>query len=725
MTLVELKEVDIAWNGTPVLQGVHFSVAGDDVWGVVGSNGSGKSSLLKTLSGSLPPQGGRVVRAPGIRTMLVHGAADDAVHARDLMEDALEAWRDARDALATEAERLAENPDRLDRYAAVLERFERLGGWAAPERHAAAWHKAVPEASVHQDRPLPAGVAQLARVVGAVLSRPDVLLLDEPTLPLDAFERERLARLLMRPPQGTAWVIASHDRALLKAVTRATARLHAGTLHARRLAYGTDEIQRHLAGRQDARRAREARKEAQRLDAAAVRARRFGAAAKGAKRLAERAVQQRSHAASAPAIPAAHATAEVPGVGSTRIPAGKAVLTARSLGVASAFWDVNLDVRMGERWTLLGRGRAGASTLLEVLAGVRPNDNPQATLHLDRRMQVHLWSDRRQPTGRTPLAWVAQGVQEDTARQALLQTGLPHEALIRPWEALSTGQKVRVRLAKMTAEQPDLVLLDRPERGLDLAGMEWLESALKQVPATLIVVTHDLALAASISGEVAELTGDGLVRYRGGVDGWRHGRRRQEDLEEPALAPGHPTAKPKTTERDDEVERLEARRLELEAWLEDPTRGADRERLRAERSRHELTGAWLEALDERFPPPKPRFTAVEPPLRLEADGGPAGVTFVAPDWPSLPGVVQHGSVVHLTLPDPPSACWLPAMRRRALVAAVRITMTVLAPQAIQTAAADAGPPPTPFERLDAGWWVVTRERFEADQGHVRRETSRP
>jgi ATPase subunit of ABC transporter with duplicated ATPase domains len=714
VTLVELQEVDIAWDGKAVLQGVHFTVSADDVWGVVGRNGSGKSSLLQTLAGSVPPHGGRVVRAPGVRTMLVHGAADDAVHARDLMEDALTAWREARDALAAEAERLADDPGRLDRYAAVLERFERLGGWAAPERHQAAWQKAVPEAALHQDRPLPAGLAQLARVVGAVLSRPDVLLLDEPTLPLDAFERERLARFLLRPPQGTAWVIASHDRALLKAVTRATARLHAGTLHARRLAYGTDEVQRDTAKRQEARRAREARKEAERLEAAAVRARRFGAAAKDAKRFAERAMQQQRYATVDATTLATRTEADVPGVWPTRIPAGTSVVTARSLGVASAFWGVHLDVRMGERWTLLGRSGAGASALLEVLAGVRPNDNPRATLHRDRRLKVHLWSDRRQPAGRTPLAWVAQGVQDEAARQTLLQTGLPHDAVTRTWETLSTGQKVRVRLAKMIAEQPDLVLLDRPERGLDLAGLEWLETALQKVPAAIILVTHDLALAEGVSGEVAELTREGLVRYRGGVEGWRHGRKRQETHQESSQE-AQLTAAPDAPEHNDEVERLEAQRLELEAWLEDPTRGADRERRRAERTRSELTGAWLEALDERFEPPQPRFAAVEPPLRLEADRSETGVTFVAPDWPSLPGVVQHGAVVHLTLPDPPSACWLPTMRRRALLAAVRIIMTVLAPRAIQTAAG-AGDPPAPFERLDADWWVVSRERFEAHQG---------
>ncbi len=708
----------MAWDGKAVLHGVDWTVAAGEVWGLVGDNGSGKSTLLQLLAGGLEPHDGRLIRSPGVRVALVTAGEPEPVYARTLMDEALTSWQEARDAVAAEAQRLAGDPGRLERYAAVLERFERLGGWSAPERHEAAWQKAVPEAFAASDRPLSPGLAQLARVVGAVLARPDVLLLDEPTLPLDVVEHERLVQVLARPAEGTAVVVASHDRALLRSITNATARVHSGRLQPRRLAFASAEVQRRTDGRRQARLAREAKKEHHRLQASAAQAQRFGAAAGRGKRLAQRAAQA---GAQAQVTPDTAPQAVVDGAWSwpTRAKDGQRVLSVRSLGVASAFWDVSFDVRMGERWVLLGRGDARADALLEVLAGRRANDNPRAFVRWGGRIRVHAWTGRHGASELTPLAWVSQGVDERAARQALLQTGLPHEALVRPWTTLSTGQQARVRLAKMVTEQPDVILLDRPERGLDLAGLEWLEQALANVPAALVLATHDLALAEAVADEAAQLTQEGLVRYRGGVQGWRRGRKRLTV----DAAPTDASDPPGSQEDQRELQTLEDQRLALEVWLADPTQGAPRERARAERTRRELTGTWLEAVDANLPEPKPRFAAVEPPLRLEADRHAAGLTFIAPDWPSLPTIVRHDQVVHLSLPDPPSACWLPSVRRKALVLALRLTMEVLAPKAVQTAAIGRTEPPAPFARLDEDWWVATLEGFETHQGYVRLEES--
>jgi ATP-binding cassette subfamily F protein 3 len=321
-------------------------------------------------------------------------------------------------------------------------------------------------------------------------------------------------------------------------------------------------------------------------------------------------------------------------------------------------------------------------------------------------------------------AWVP----ETRAPSLLRLVGLPRERwTARPTE-LSGGERARAALALLIAREPDVVLLDEPEADLDLPAIELLEQALIEARVTVVLATHDVRLAEAVADEALGLEDGELVAWRGGVEGWRHGRRRREP---PRVAVPPSENDAETPSEPADVDALEREQAAIEARLEDPTVLSERERERLETRRGRLIVARMAAYDARLPPPPPRYRAVEPPLRLAADADPReGLRFVAPDWPAVPRLRPVGDVVHLVLPEPEGACWTAWARTAALRASLALIFPLLAPTAVQVAApagavrpdaalapgAAAAPvgaaPPAPFVELETGWWVATRPAWE-------------
>ncbi|NBC95813.1 MAG: hypothetical protein GVY27_05610, partial [Deinococcus-Thermus bacterium] len=261
-----------------------------------------------------------------------------------------------------------------------------------------------------------------------------------------------------------------------------------------------------------------------------------------------------------------------------------------------------------------------------------------------------------------------------------------------------------------------VVLLDEPEADLDLPAIELLEQALIEAHVTVVLATHDLRLADAVADEVLSLQDGELIAWRGGVEGWRHGRRRRE----PVGAAPSPDPHAEPVRRAPDVDALEDEQAAIERRLEDPLRLSARDRERLEGRLRELMAARMAAYDARLPPPPPRYRSVEPPLRLAADADPSeGLRFVAPDWPTVPRLHTVGDVVHLVFPEPDDGRWTAWARTCALRASLALIFPLLAPTAVQVAA-PSGPapatPPAPFVELESGWWVSTRPAWERWSG---------
>jgi len=724
--LVRLEGARLAAGDRAVLSGASWIVRRGERWALWGPNGAGKSSLLALASGALWPDDGTVRRAPGLRLTLVDQRARlPAVETlSEVIEAGLSRVREAEAAVRAEERRLADGAGDLTRYGALQEAFERTGGYRAEARLRRELDRLLPGRPA--DTPLAglsSGERRRVALALALAERPELLLLDEPTNGLDATARRWLADRLAGLPGDVALVVASHDRELLARVSNASARVANGRLETTRIPFDRDRERRGVLRRSAAKQLRAREREASRLRAAAEQARRHGSPtrAAAARALSRRAARMDATTADADAFEPSHRTA--PAVPSRPLPDGTLapkdgrtgpLLRAEHLSRTGLFDDVALGLDAGEKLVLLGPNGSGKSTLLAMLAAEIRSDRPEARVWLRPGARLHWWDARTRGLAPSDVAsqlaaWVT------TARVAslLALVRLPRDRWAAPVHELSGGERARAALALLIASEPDVVLLDEPENDLDIEAIELLEQALAETRTTVVLATHDLRLADAVGDEVRSVRGGALVAWRGGVDGWLHGRRRR-DAGPPALATG-PRPRSHGGRIEPDVVELEDEQAEIEARLEDPTRLTERELERLEARSRELVTARMSAYDAALPQPAPRYRALEPPLTLHADASDEGLSFCASDWPSLPRLRRVDDVVHLMLPDPERAAWLPWARARALGACLALIFPVLAPTAVQTRAG-RGPPPAPFEALDADWWVATRRAWERSQG---------
>src|SRR5919205_2334812 len=224
MSLITFGNVGVDFGATTLFRDVTFAVGKGDRWGVIGRNGTGKTTLFRLITGALQPSAGSVVRLPGLRVSLMEQHRE--------YEGAETVWSAAagpfRELLALErslgeqAERLGELGERatqqqLDRYARDFERFEREGGYTFAPRVDAVLHGLGFDPERARTQPLAQlsggerGRVGLAR---QLVAPADVLLLDEPTNHLDLETTEWLERYL-RDSEETILLI-SHDRAFLQ-----------------------------------------------------------------------------------------------------------------------------------------------------------------------------------------------------------------------------------------------------------------------------------------------------------------------------------------------------------------------------------------------------------------------------------------------------------------------------------------------------------------------------
>ena len=525
-----------------VLSGVSLTVAPGSRIGVVGPNGTGKSTLLAALAGLLQPDSGRVQRSPRTATVgLLPQEADrrpgetlTAFLARRTGVAAAQAELDA----ATEA--LSAGTDGPD-YSVALERWLDLGGADLEVRAEQVCVDLglsldlLDAETVH----LSGGQAARASLASVLLSRYDVFLLDEPTNDLDFAGLERLERFVLGLSSGL--VMVSHDREFLaRTVTSVldvdepsrTATLYGGGLDA----YLEERERRRVQ-------AREAYEEFddKRSGLVAQAQRQREQSVRGALR-AKRKMPDNDRVGRGARIEAAtHAASRVKGIESQlrhldevdeprkqwqlRMEVAAAPRSGEVVAVLSGavvrrgafvLGPVDLQLAAGERVALVGPNGAGKTTLLEALLGRLPLDEGRSSLGPGVRLGEvdqgrSLFSGTRT---------VVEVVEERTSwpasevRTLLAKYGLRADHVHRPAESLSPGERTRASLALLQAVGVNLLVLDEPTNHLDLPAIEQLEQALDAYAGTLVVVTHDRRLLAALRTTRVLEVQDGTVTSR-------------------------------------------------------------------------------------------------------------------------------------------------------------------------------------------------------------------
>jgi ATP-binding cassette subfamily F protein uup len=557
--VLALSDLSLTFGGEPLFSGVSMAVGEGDRLCLVGRNGSGKSTLLKIAAGLVEPDAGERFVRPG-----------KAV-----------AW-------------LPQEPDfagfaSLGDYAAAgLDAAERWRAEAAMQGLGVAEALDPAAASGGERRR-----AALARVLAA---EADLLLLDEPTNHLDIAAIEWLEGWLGSTRAG--FVLISHDRALLRRVTRSTLWLDRG--EARRLDRGFEafEAWRDKTYEEDAASARKLdrliRREA-RWAVEGVSARRTRNQGR-LRRLAALRDERRRQVGPAGAAPLALES----GPASARLVA-EAKGVGKRLGGREIVRGFSIRVTRGDRVAFVGPNGAGKTTLLRLLTGALAPDS--GSLRLGERLRLATFDQNRAQldpeaslwetlTGEAELGAGGGGDQILVRGRPKHVVGYLKEFLFDerqargPVKALSGGERARLLLAKLMAKPSNLLVLDEPTNDLDVETLDLLQERLDEYDGTVLLVSHDRDFIDRVATSTVRLDGaGGAVEHAGGWSDMLAQRPAPEPAAAPSPAARSAPAAPKP-EREarklsyaqarrldrlpEEIERLEREIAALEAHLAEP-----------------------------------------------------------------------------------------------------------------------------------------------------------
>lgn len=488
--LLQLNDISLTFGGDPVFDGLSLIVQPGDRVALVGRNGSGKSTLMKVMGGLVEADKGDVIAGPGVTVGYMEQDPDLSGYATlgDFAAAALDPGE--------------------------LYKVERAGAGLKfdPAR-------AVETASGGERRR-----AALARLMA---EEPELMMLDEPTNHLDI---EAIAWLEDELKQTRAgYVIISHDRAFLRALTRATLWIDRGVVRRQEKGFGhfeewrdktweDEDTQRHKLNRKIKAEARWA------VEGISARRKRNQGRVRALGELrAERAAQIGRQGTAAMALESGPKS-------------GRKVIEAT--GISKAFGDktilhpFDLTVMRGDRIALVGPNGVGKTTLLNMLIGAEAPDS--GTVKQGTNLDIALFDQARAQLDPDMSLWDSLTGDPDMrvsgkADQVMVR-GVPKhvigylkeflfdEAQARaPVRALSGGEKARLLLAKIMARPSNMLVLDEPTNDLDVETLDLMQDLLGQYDGTVILVSHDRDFLDRVAVTTIAMEGAGKATvYAGG-----------------------------------------------------------------------------------------------------------------------------------------------------------------------------------------------------------------
>ncbi|HEX4335203.1 MAG TPA: ABC-F family ATP-binding cassette domain-containing protein [Polyangiaceae bacterium] len=514
--MLTVSKLGKSFGGRTLFEGVSIQLNAGSRYGLVGANGSGKTTFMKVLSGDEPASDGHVT--VGARTRMGVLRQDQFMDdARPILDVAMMGDHTAWDALEQRSQIIDGHGD-PGKLAELEDTLSLTNGYTLEARSAAILEGlGIPVASHRQMLGTLSGGFKLRVLLAQVLvGGPDVLLLDEPTNHLDILSIRWLEKFLAGY-RGAALVI-SHDQRFLDNTATHVLDVDYGTITEYTGNY-TAFVAEKLAMR--------TRKEAEVARAEKIIAEkrafveRFGAKATKAKQAQSRLKQIEK--------------IEVEELEDTsrrsplfrfvpERPSGRDVLevakVSKSYGEKRVLRDVSLTVRRGERVAVIGPNGLGKSTLLKIVLGLTPADGGTSRFGHEVRpgyfAQDHHELLRNEAT--TPIDYVWEACPAEgtaTVRGALGRVLFSGGDVTKRVGSLSGGEAARLIFCRIIVEKPNFLILDEPTNHLDLESIAALVEGLSAFTGTVLFVSHDRSFVAALATRVLEVTKDGFRDFPG------------------------------------------------------------------------------------------------------------------------------------------------------------------------------------------------------------------
>ena len=534
MALLALTDIELAFGHVPLLHQANFSIETGERVGLIGRNGTGKSSLLRLLDGRSVPDDGLLVRQGKLKVTTVEQEPllndDDTVF--DAVSEGLAESRDLLRAYHRVTHDLAEPGEDVD-YDALMDelmvlqgKLEAQDGWTVQARIEATLVKLnLPADALISG--LSGGTRKRVALARALLGDPDLLLLDEPTNHLD-FHAIAWLEDLLRGFAGSV-IFVTHDRHFLDAVATRIVELDRGKLVSFPGSY--KEYQARKADMLENERLENARFDKMLAQEEVwirkgVEARRTRSVSR-IKRLQEMRQQRtmRRDQVGKVAIEVAEGARS-----------GKLVAdlenVSKSFGDRAIIREFSTTVMRGDRIGLIGPNGAGKTTLLKLILGQLPADS--GTVKLGANVAVAYFDQMRSALNEDDALvdvispgseWVEINGQRKHVMSYLGDFLFAPERARSPVKSLSGGERARLLLARLFARPANVLVLDEPTNDLDIETLELLEDLLQDYSGTVFLVSHDRAFLDNVVTQTIAYEGDARWRdYVGGYEDWLNQR---------------------------------------------------------------------------------------------------------------------------------------------------------------------------------------------------------
>ncbi len=533
MTLFSIGNAGVDFGATEIFRDISFTVAAGDRWAVVGRNGTGKTTLVRLITGALQPTRGSVARMPGLRVALMdqHRTFQTDQSVWEIVADAFGDLRTLEHALAVQAANLEHDHSEaaMEKYGRDLERFEREGGYEMASKVDAilmgvGFDPALARATYIGT--LSGGERGRVALARQLATPADLLVLDEPTNHLDLDTTAWLEQYLASTDRTVLCI--SHDRAFLNAMADHVLHFEGGTAFAYTGGYESFVQQREERRLTQQRQFDQQQKKisAEQEYIARNLAGQNTRQAKGRRKLLAR-------------MPRLSAPIGADGVMALRLDAGTRsgdrVVEARDAvvgapgpdGPRALVRDVTVVLERGEVVALVGPNGAGKSTLIKTLLGEMPPLSGEVKVGASTSVAYY-----RQDVGHLPLEssiyeaiatqrplWERRQVQGHLGR-----FGFSGDEVQRTVGTLSGGERARVAMALLTLSTNNLLILDEPTNHLDVESIEVLEDAVETYEGSVLIVSHDRAVLRGLATQVWELRDGALHVFPGSFVEWEQVR---------------------------------------------------------------------------------------------------------------------------------------------------------------------------------------------------------
>ncbi len=518
--MITVSGVAKGFGGRTLFESVTLQLNPGCRYGVVGANGSGKSTFLRMLSGDDTASAGSIsiLKQARLGVLRQDRFVDDSARIIDV---AMQGDRETFEALA-ELDRLAHQdlPD-MKRQSELGELVTQRNGYAL-EARASRILSGLGIATEIQKQALGtlSGGYKLRVLLGQVLvGLPDVLLLDEPTNHLDIISIRWLEGFLREYPG--CLVVVSHDHEFLDRVSTHVLDVDYQTIQSYTGNYGAFLVQRQAVLEQKAKEIARAEKIlaekkafVERFKAKASKARQAQSRMKQIEKIEIEELKPSSrrspHFSFAIARPSGRDVLETSGL-------------AKAYGDKRVLMGVSFNVRRGDRLGVIGVNGAGKSTLLRLLAGRQSPDAGTVKwgheAHIGYFPQDHTELLREPQQTALDFLWQTCPLESTGfVRSQLGRVLFSGEDVEKPVGALSGGEAARLLFGRLCVEQPNVLLLDEPTNHLDFEAIDALASALESYAGTLILVSHNRWFVSRLCSRIIEVTFDGLREFPGGYD---------------------------------------------------------------------------------------------------------------------------------------------------------------------------------------------------------------